>query len=107
VYPALAQLEDEGLVRSRTREGESGRLFEITDAGREQLSERGERTAPWEPRDGESHEGYAGYRRAIAAAAAAAWQVAQTGDEAQLARGVEILDEARRQLYRLLAGEAG
>src|SRR5215472_14523876 len=34
VYPALSQLEDEGLVRAV--QSDSGRLFEITDAGREQ-----------------------------------------------------------------------
>ena len=35
VYPTLAQLEDEGLVRSSESEG--ARHFEITDAGREYL----------------------------------------------------------------------
>src|SRR5664279_524303 len=35
VYPALAQLEDEGLIRSTEAEG--ARHFEITDTGREHL----------------------------------------------------------------------
>src|SRR5579859_2457082 len=38
VYPTLAQLEDEGLVRSTEADG--ARHFEITDAGREHLESR-------------------------------------------------------------------
>ena len=55
VYPALQQLEDEGLIHSVQTEGESGRAFELTDAGRAHLAERGEQKAPWEP--GEDEEG--------------------------------------------------
>src|SRR3954454_8000728 len=46
VYPTLAQLEDEGLVRSVEIEGV--RRFEITDAGREHLAGRPDEPAPWE-----------------------------------------------------------
>ena len=38
VYPALAQLEDEGLIRAIERDGT--KLFEITDAGREHARAR-------------------------------------------------------------------
>src|SRR5271170_5785502 len=58
VYPALAQLEDEGLIRTEEHDGQ--KLFALTDAGRELVQERGEdRPAPWEQRDlgpGEAHE---------------------------------------------------
>ncbi len=46
VYPALSQLEDEGLISSVQAEGESGRAFALTDAGREQLAERGDDARP-------------------------------------------------------------
>ncbi len=47
VYPALQQLEDEGLIR--TEESEGRKLFAITDEGRALLAERGaDRPAPWE-----------------------------------------------------------
>src|SRR5438105_2439375 len=47
VYPALAQLEDEGLIRSEEIDGR--RAFVITDAGRELLERRGgDAPAPWE-----------------------------------------------------------
>src|SRR5437870_11482793 len=38
VYPALAQLEDEGLVRSIEQDGR--KLFELTDTGRAHVEER-------------------------------------------------------------------
>src|ERR1700723_2579789 len=38
VYPALAQLEDEGLIRSQETDGR--KLFHITDAGRAAVDER-------------------------------------------------------------------
>ncbi len=103
VYPALAQLEDEGLVRSV--EGESGRTFEITDAGRQHVAERGEQTPPWEA-EAEADDAFHAYRHAIVSTAKAAWQVAQDGDEKQLAKATELLNETRRGLYRLLAGDA-
>ncbi len=40
VYPALQQLEDEGLIRSEEIEGR--KLFRLTDAGEAQLKDRGE-----------------------------------------------------------------
>ena len=49
VYPALSQLEDEGLIRSTERDG--AKLFEITDAGREQLGDREGKSPPWEMED--------------------------------------------------------
>ncbi len=49
VYPALAQLEDEGLIRSEESDGR--KLFVLTDAGREHVAQRGEdKPAPWEQR---------------------------------------------------------
>src|SRR5947209_8240353 len=47
VYPALAQLEDEGLIATETTEGR--KLYKLTDAGRKAVEERGsDRPAPWE-----------------------------------------------------------
>src|SRR3954452_6065800 len=40
VYPALQQLEDEGLVRAEVVDG--GRRFALTDAGRAHVDERGD-----------------------------------------------------------------
>jgi len=105
VYPALSQLEDEGLIRSVQREGETGRTFELTDAGREQLQERGEERPPWErPEEDDEHPRFA-LRNAIIGTGKAAWHVAQDGDGKQLEEATKILEDARRRLYRLLAGD--
>jgi DNA-binding PadR family transcriptional regulator len=102
VYPTLAQLEDEGLVRSAEADG--SRTFELTDAGREHLETRSEEPAPWEfPQEG-GHSGR-DMRRLIPTVAQAAMQVAMAGTEDQQARAVELLNETRRNLYRILAEE--
>ena len=80
VYPTLAQLEDEGLIRSTESDG--ARQFEITDAGREHLETRAGEPAPWEPHDeaGEAAPDRARTARCIGIGKAA-WQVASVGDE--------------------------
>src|SRR4051812_14258198 len=40
VYPALQQLEDEGLIVTAERDG--GRVYELTDTGRAHVAERGD-----------------------------------------------------------------
>jgi DNA-binding PadR family transcriptional regulator len=40
VYPTLAQLEDEGLVLSESRDGK--RIYQLTDAGREEVARSAE-----------------------------------------------------------------
>jgi DNA-binding PadR family transcriptional regulator len=102
VYPSLSQLEDEGLIRSTEVDG--GKVFEITDAGRENLAEHGDGTAPWEFDDGDAITARE-LKSMIAPIAAAAWQVAQAGDEQQVAKARELLADTRRGLYRILADE--
>jgi DNA-binding PadR family transcriptional regulator len=102
VYPTLAQLEDEGLVRSTEAEG--ARRFEITDAGREHLESRSAERDPWEPADEDSSEhALTELGPLVIQIGKAAWQVASVGDEAQRARAIELLAETRRALYRILA----
>lgn len=101
VYPALQQLEDEGLVRSLERDGR--RRYELTDAGRRAVEERGDEPAPWEElADGVSDDAWA-LLRTGRELGMAVFQVLQTGSEAQRAQAQRILADARRDLYRLLA----
>ena len=102
VYPVLAQLEDEGLIRST--ETEAGRAYELTDKGREEIAARGERPAPWEasPEGDATHE----LRMLIMSTGKAAWQVAQDGNAENLQKAIDLLTETRRSLYRILAGDA-
>jgi DNA-binding PadR family transcriptional regulator len=105
VYPTLAQLEDEGLIRSAEVEG--GRRFEITDAGREHLEGRASEPAPWEqPSQGEGGENpLAELAPLVIQIGKATFQVASVGDPAQRDRAREVLSETRRALYRILAGD--
>lgn len=106
VYPALSQLEDEGLIQSVQAGSEPGRTFEITDAGRQHLSERGEQKPPWELDDDETGgNDRKAFGKALASAAKAAAQVAQEGDPEKIAQATELLNDLRRSLYRLLADE--
>ena len=99
VYPALQQLEDEGLVRSEQVDG--GKRFVLTDAGR-QAAEAVE-GAPWEAAsesvDSDAWELF-GVARQVAMAIV---QIAQVGTAEQLASAREVLTNARRALYGILA----
>ena len=103
VYPALAQLEDEGLVRAVERDGT--KLFEITDAGREQVADAHGQSAPWEMEDDPAFELLAEIRSLVHQIGMAAGQVVQAGDEEQIARARDTLSDTRRGLYRILAGD--
>jgi DNA-binding PadR family transcriptional regulator len=104
VYPALSQLEDEGFVR--TVQQDSGRAYEITDAGRKYLEERDDQSAPWDGPEGPGANRFHELRSLIPGMAQAVWQVAQVGDDAQWEKAAQILEEARRSLYRILADDA-
>jgi DNA-binding PadR family transcriptional regulator len=105
VYPALQQLEDEGLIRSVPSEGESGRSFELTDKGREHLAERGDQKAPWEPEQDDEGNPRHRIRHSIHGLMRAVMHVAQDGTPEQIEEALLILEESRKKLYRLLAGD--
>jgi DNA-binding PadR family transcriptional regulator len=101
VYPALQQLEDEGLVRSD--EGEGRKLFHLTEAGREAAATATAGAAPWdaasESVDADAWELFNVARQV----GMAIFQIAQVGTAEQLASAREVLTNARRSLYGILA----
>ena len=101
VYPTLQMLEEEGLVSSEEQDGK--RVFSLTDAGKTELEERRARggEAPWQ--FGPMSEGIGQLREAAFQLAAAAMQVARTGSDPQRKQAAEILAEARKKLYGILA----
>jgi len=103
VYPALSQLEDEGLIRAV--QSDSGRVFEITDAGREQADRIRGQAPPWEQPEESVEPSLATMRNLFISIARAGWQVATEGDAQQIAQACDLLAETRRGLYRLLAEE--
>jgi DNA-binding PadR family transcriptional regulator len=105
VYPALQQLEDEGLVRSEEIDGR--KAFQLTDAGRAHLGERDpDRPAPWEQMSGDvgakAHE----LGKIMREVAFAFVQVMRAGSEEQQEQARKVLVTARRELYRILADGA-
>jgi DNA-binding PadR family transcriptional regulator len=104
IYPALSQLEDEGLVEA-TKEG-AGRVFALTDAGREHVEGgRDEFGEPWKAVSGGYPKEAGELRDLMMQLGAAAMQVVQAGSAEQRQRAVDLLAEARRGLYRILSEE--
>jgi DNA-binding PadR family transcriptional regulator len=105
VYPALQQLEDEGLIQAETPEGGRKR-YALTTEGREYVSTHADEVrAPWDDVASSVGADAIELRRLIAAVAAAAVQVAQVGTAAQVAQSRQILTDARRKLYAILAAD--
>ncbi|KXC05673.1 PadR family transcriptional regulator [Microbacterium hominis] len=101
VYPTLQMLADEGLIAAEEANGR--KTYSLADAGRAEADAFAGRTAPWETpgqRDGGRMSALpkAGFELAQAVA-----QVGRTGTPAQVQQAVDVLDEARRRIYALLA----
>jgi DNA-binding PadR family transcriptional regulator len=101
VYPALQQLEDEGLVRSEELDGR--KVFRLTDAGSAHIEERGaDSPAPWEQMSGDLSAPAVELGKIMREVAVAFTQVMR-GSDAQLVEARKVLVGVRRDLYRILA----
>jgi DNA-binding PadR family transcriptional regulator len=100
VYPTLQLLADEGLVTSEETGGK--KVFDLTDSGRATVAEMADQPAPWEESAPRGTGGSA-YRESAGRLMQAVWQVGTTGNEQQTAAAIEILTEARKKLYAVLA----
>jgi len=100
VYPTIAQLEDEGLVRVVAEGGR--KLVTLTDAGREHLASLGE-VDPFAAfaTDGDQPD----LRALLGELLGAAHQLGRVGDAGQLTAAARVLTDARRALYLILAGQ--
>ncbi|HEY4451627.1 MAG TPA: PadR family transcriptional regulator [Solirubrobacteraceae bacterium] len=102
VYPALSQLEDEGLIRSQEHDGR--KLYALTEEGRAFVAQRDAATpAPWDQMSGDVSDRAHELGRLMREVASAFVQVMRTGSEGQVARAREVLAGTRRELYRILA----
>ena len=105
VYPALQQLEDEGLIQAETPEG-GRRRYTLTSEGREYVAAHPQEVqAPWEAVARSVGSDALELRRLFGEVVMAASQVAQVGTEGQVAQAHQILTDARRKLYRILAAD--
>jgi DNA-binding PadR family transcriptional regulator len=99
IYPTLQQLSDEGLVTGEDIEGR--RVFTITDAGRKVDAESADRS-PWtESEDSPESD----IRKLALQLAAAVMQVQRMGSPRARREADRILNDARKQMYRLLADD--
>lgn len=101
VYPTLQLLADEGFVTAE--QVAERKVYSLTDAGRAEASEGAGATPPWESRMARDAERVGSLSKAGAGLASAAAQIAHTASAEQTERAVEVLDEARRKLYAILA----
>jgi DNA-binding PadR family transcriptional regulator len=102
VYPSLAQLTDEGLVTETEVDGK--RAFALTDEGRKHLEEN-DIGKPWEVVTDGFSDAQLDLRDQVRQLIGAVRQLGSGGDEAQIEQGKTILADARKALYRILAGD--
>jgi DNA-binding PadR family transcriptional regulator len=95
VYPTLQLLEDEQLVTSQELDGR--RTYSLTDEGRKTAAEHPMAT----PGDGPN------LGRELKGVAQASMQIERIGDADARKAANDILVDARRRLYRLLADDDG
>lgn len=104
VYPALSQLEDEGLVAAE--QVDDRKSFALTKDGTKYVDENREKLGePWAGLAPDPKGSHATYWRELKPLIEAVKQVGQVGDDDAVARGAEVLAEARRKLYAILAEE--
>jgi DNA-binding PadR family transcriptional regulator len=119
VYPTLAQLEDEGLVRSVLGEADDKKRYELTAAGRTWLSEHPEasfgRSRPGEPGEAGGPDfggfgfgpgtfgGRGEMRRLGGEIVGQLRQLGRFGSPAQQEQAKQILARTRTELYAVLA----
>src|SRR3954465_14156987 len=98
VYPALQQLEDEGLVRAEESDGK--RSFRLTPEGEAYVEEHRERlAAPWDAVSRGVGPGMIELRDLVFQVGAAVMQVAHAGTDAQVGEAKKVLAGTRRALY--------
>jgi DNA-binding PadR family transcriptional regulator len=106
IYPALSQLEDEGLVDIEKVAGR--KTAQLTAAGTEYVAahraELGDPFAEVRSAVGAQELDLRGLVRQLVGAVS---QVASAGTPEQSRRAAEVLTEARRALYRILAEDGG
>jgi DNA-binding PadR family transcriptional regulator len=105
VYPALSQLADEGLIAPE--ESGSKRMFSLTDAGREYVTENPEMArGAWESSAQQEAWQVPGLFAEAARLGSGIMQLAKAGSPDQIRAAERLLERTRRELYRILADDA-
>ena len=99
VYPTLQLLVDEGLIVGTESEG-SKKLFELTDAGKEGAEKIA--TPPWDEIADGVDPAHLNLRAAVGQLFGAVAQSAHAASTEQQQRILEIINNARREIYSIL-----
>jgi DNA-binding PadR family transcriptional regulator len=106
VYPALAQLADEGLITDEKSAGR--RTYSLTDAGREYVAANPDKArGAWESARQQESWQLPGLFAEAARLGSGIVQLAHAGTPAQIRDAERLLEQTRRELYRILAGDNG
>jgi len=106
VYPALSQLADEGLIEGEESGGR--RAFSLTEAGREYVEQHPERArGAWESTAQQEAWQVPGLFTEAARLGGGIVQIAHAGTPEQVQAAERLLQQTRRELYRILAEDAG
>lgn len=106
IYPALAQLEDEGLIEAFVKAGR--KAYRATEAGAATARRTDGQPRPWELAAEEAQDAFGGHVggsmwSALGQVGMAARVVTQTGDDDLVREATALLEETRAGLFRLLA----
>lgn len=100
VYPTLQLLADEGLVVAEPVGGK--KVHRLTEAGTDAAAQLATGRAPWDEAADTAADG-TGYRQAVGRLMQAVLQVGRTGSAQQVSAAVDVLKDARKRLYAILA----
>jgi DNA-binding PadR family transcriptional regulator len=104
VYPALQQLADEGLIEASETNGR--RTFSLTSEGRRYVEEDPERArAAWESMTSAEPGEVPGLFVQAARLGGSIVQVARDGTPEQIHAAEALLEQTRRAMYQILAGQ--
>ncbi|KAA9107613.1 PadR family transcriptional regulator [Microbacterium rhizomatis] len=101
VYPTLQLLTDEGLISAEESDGR--KTYSLTEAGRAVVDADGDKSAPWEGSSSRENPRTGALPKAGIDLAQAVAQVGRSGSPEQVQQAVDVLNEARRKLFSILA----
>ncbi|MGB5185729.1 MAG: PadR family transcriptional regulator, partial [Acidimicrobiia bacterium] len=102
VYPTLQLLSDEGLIQADEHDGK--KVYRLTADG-QAIVESAEDAPPWERFGTGPNDGLFDLRDVGFQVGAAVMEVGRSGTEAQIASAHQILEQARKDIYLILADD--
>ena len=100
VYPTLQLLADEGLIIAEETAGK--KVFSLTETGAALVAETADQPAPWEDA-AQGNSDASNFREAAGKLMPALFQIGKNGTPAQIEAAAEVVNDARKKLYAILA----